>query len=146
MNDLRFLLILVAISTFPPVVAGQPKKPTPEAIQFFETKVRPVLAANCFECHGEKKQKRDLRLDSLAAILEGGDNGPAIVPGHPEKSLLIKVINHDGETKMPSKSKKLPKEQIDALTQWVKMGAPWPGDGKTPVKKGEFVITEEARA
>jgi mono/diheme cytochrome c family protein len=126
--------------------SAQEKKPTPAAVQFFESKVRPVLAANCFECHGAKKQKRGLRLDSLAGMLEGGDNGPVIVPGHPEKSLLVKVINHDGDVKMPSKSKKLPKEQIDALAQWIKMGAPWPGDGKTPAKKGEFVISPEARA
>ncbi|MBM3992639.1 MAG: DUF1549 domain-containing protein [Planctomycetes bacterium] len=124
----------VCLLIFSPLGA-QDKKPTPAAIQFFETKVRPVLAANCFECHGEKKQKRDLRLDSLSAILQGGDNGPAIVPGHPEKSLLIKAINHDGETKMPSKSKKLPKEQIDAITQWVRMGAPWPGGAKKSIDK-----------
>ena len=129
------------------MVSAQEKTLTPAAIQFFETKVRPVLAENCFECHGAKKQKRDLRLDSLAAMLEGGDNGPAIVPGHPEKSLLVKAINHDGDVKMPSKTKKLPREQIDALTQWIKMGAPWPGSDKTIAKKkGEFQISDKDRA
>ncbi len=136
-------LFLAGISS----ATAQEKKPTPAAIQFFETKVRPILAENCFECHGAKKQKRDLRLDSLAAMLEGGDNGPAIVPGHPEKSLLVKAINHDGDVKMPSKGKKLPREQIDALTQWIKMGAPWPGSDKTAIKKrGDFQITQKDRS
>src|SRR5262245_42109357 len=133
MRTPRLLLSLAIFAgglAMPAPIGAQDKKPTPAAIQFFESRVRPVLAANGVECHGDKKQKRDLRLDSLAAMLEGGDSGPAIVPGHPEKSLLIKAINHVGELKMPSKSKKLPHEQIDALTQWIKMGAPWPSDGK----------------
>src|SRR5437879_3640845 len=88
------------------LLSGQEKKLTPAAAQFFETKVRPVLVANCFECHADKKQRGDLRLDSLAAMLEGGETGPAIVPGHPEKTLLVKAINHDGKLKMP-KNKKL---------------------------------------
>ena len=139
--------VLIGGSLFPATISAQEKTLTPAAIQFFETKVRPVLAENCFECHGEKKQKRDLRLDSLAAMLEGGDNGPAIVPGHPEKSLLVKAINHDGDVKMPSKTRKLPREQIDALTQWIKMGAPWPGSDKTVAKKkGEFLITDKDRS
>jgi mono/diheme cytochrome c family protein len=141
------IVTLTGGSLFPAITSAQEKKLTPAAIQFFETKVRPVLAENCFECHGDKKQKRGLRLDSLAGMLEGGDTGPAIVPGHPEKSLLVKAINHDGEVKMPSKTKKLPREQIDSLAQWIKMGAPWPGSDKaTPTKKGEFQISDKDRA
>src|SRR5262245_56250182 len=80
----------------------EPAKPPPAALQFFEIKIRPVLAENCFQGHGEKKQRGSLRLDSLATILEGGDQGPAIVPGHPEKSLLVKAIGYeDKEFKMP---------------------------------------------
>src|SRR5262249_53483552 len=80
-------------------------------------------------------------------MLEGSDNGPAIVPRHPEKSLLVKAINHDGDVKMPSKGKKLSREQIDALTQWIKMGAPWPGGDKTAIKKrGDFQITQKDRS
>src|SRR5262249_42058861 len=74
-------------------------KLTPEQARFFETKVRPVLADNCFRCHGEAKHKASLRADSLAALLAGGDRGPALVPGQPENSLLIKAINHDGDVK-----------------------------------------------
>jgi mono/diheme cytochrome c family protein len=127
--------------------SAQDKKPTQAAIQFFETKVRPVLAQHCFECHGEKRERGGLRLDSLAAILEGGEKGPVIVPGHPEKSLLVKAINYDGKLKMPPKDKKLSRDQIDALTQWIKMGAPWPGSEKpATAKKGEFQISDKDRA
>jgi hypothetical protein len=128
--------------------AKKPPAPSAAAVQLFETKVRPVLAENCYRCHGENKQRGELRLDSLAAILEGGGRGPAIVPGHPEKSLLIKAIRHeDKDLKMPE-GKKLPREEIDALTQWVKLGAPWPGAEKAAAgpKKGEFVISDKDRA
>lgn len=119
------LLLLGAVAYAVPVLSGgQTTKPSPAAVQFFETKVRPILAENCFRCHGEKKQRGELRLDSLAAALEGGGRGPALVPGHPEKSLLIKAIGHeDKDLKMPE-DKKLPREHIETLTQWIKMALP----------------------
>ncbi len=135
---------MIFVALLPTLGLAQDKKPTPAAIQFFETKVRPVLVENCFECHAGKKQKGGLHVDSLTALLEGGDTGPAIVPGHPEKSLLVKAILQDGKLKMP-KNKKLKRDEIDALTQWIKMGAPWPG-GATPAKKGEFAISDKDRA
>jgi hypothetical protein len=93
----------------------------------FEKHVRPVLLDHCIKCHGPKKQNGGLRLDSRAALLKGGGSGPAVVPGKPEDSLLIKAVRHDGELKMP-KSKKLPAPAIDALAAWVKAGAPWPDE------------------
>ena len=125
------------------------KKPSAEAIQFFETRIRPLLAENCFKCHGPEKQKGKLRLDSLAAILMGGDEGPAIVVGDPGKSLLIKAVNYgDDELKMPP-SKKLSREQIASLTEWIKMGAPWGVGGEkvapTPPRKGEMQVTDKDR-
>src|SRR5437870_3468137 len=85
---------------------------TPELERLFEEKVRPLLAANCFECHGEKKQESGLRLDSRPALIEGGDSGErAVVPGDPERSLLIKAVNHVGEYHMPPK-RKLGDEEI----------------------------------
>src|SRR5437764_286578 len=129
--------------------AGDEKKPSAAAIQFFETKIRPLLANNCFNCHGPKKQRGELRLDSRAAMLEGGARGPALVPGDPNKSLLIIAIRYDDkQLKMPE-DKKLPKEHIADLTQWVKMGAPWPGEEKvvgSPTRKGEFKLTDKDRA
>jgi mono/diheme cytochrome c family protein len=93
--------------------------------EFFETKIRPVLADNCLECHGAEKYKGGLRLDVRAAMLKGGDSGPAIVPGKPGESPLIEAIRYEGEVQMPPK-KKLKSEEIAALTDWVKQGAYWP--------------------
>ncbi len=114
-----FPLIPAAPAQTPPAVAS------PQALAFFEKQVRPILAEHCFSCHGAKKQKGGLRLDSRTALLKGGDDGPVVVPGHPEKSTLIRAIHHDGDLKMPPKGK-LPAAAVDALTQWVQMGVPWP--------------------
>ncbi len=96
-----------------------------QADEFFESKVRPVLAEHCFSCHGPDKQKGGLRLDSRAAVLKGAGGDAVVVPGDPDKSPLVKAINHEGDTKMPPKTK-LPAPAIEALTAWVKMGVPWP--------------------
>ncbi|MBO0697865.1 MAG: hypothetical protein J2P46_05700, partial [Zavarzinella sp.] len=71
--------------------------------KFFETRVRPLLAQHCFECHGPDKQKSGLRLDSADAVRKGGSSGePAVVPGDPAKSLLLKAVRHvDGAPAMP---------------------------------------------
>src|SRR5205807_3863286 len=98
---------------------------SPEAAEFFEKSIRPVLVNNCIACHGPKKQQAELRLDSKAGLLKGSDSGPVIVAGDPEKSLLIRAIRHTADVKMPPKSK-LPEKVIADLTAWVKMGAPWP--------------------
>src|SRR5437762_13405868 len=92
----------------------------------FEAKVRPLLVDACVQCHGAKKQSSGLRLDSREAILEGGENGPAIVPGDPEKSLLVQAVRYTHEDiRMPPKGK-LPEASVAALAEWVKQGAPWP--------------------
>ena len=96
--------------------------------RFFETKIRPVLAENCFGCHGPDsgKGKAGLRIDSLESLRRGGKSGPAIVPGDPDASLLILAVRHDSSlAAMPPKSKLQPGE-IATLAAWVKMGAPWP--------------------
>jgi mono/diheme cytochrome c family protein len=98
------------------------------ALEFFESKVRPILAEQCYSCHGPKKQMGGgLRLDSSAGMLKGGDGGPAIVPGKPEQSPMIRAIQYAGDVKMPPKTK-LSAESIEVLNAWVKMGAPWPAD------------------
>ncbi len=113
------LLILIA-----PVVSAA--EPSPQAVEFFEKKVRPLLATACFECHGPNKQRSGLRLDSRERILKGGDIGLVLDPGHPDKSRLVAAIGYKDELKMPPRGK-LTDEQIADLTTWVKMGAPWPG-------------------
>src|SRR5216684_3494896 len=108
-----------------------------KGIEFFEAKIRPVLSKHCYECHSAqtKKLKADLLLDSKAGMLKGGDSGPVLVPGKSKDSLIIKALEHDGKTKMPSQSTKLPKEIIADFVKWIDMGAPDPRDGKVVSKK-----------
>jgi hypothetical protein len=113
-----------------------PSVPQAQAIEFFENQVRPILVENCFSCHGDKKQKAGLRLDSRAALLKGSETGPVVVLGNPAQSALIRAVRQDGDVKMPPKGK-LPAEAIDALTAWVKLGAPWPETPKKSQVNGE---------
>lgn len=117
-------------------LAGADSAPTAAQLEFFEKEVRPVLIENCYECHGPKKQKSGLRLDSKAFILKGGEIGPVVVPGQPERSRLILAINHakhkDVEA-MPSEDKKLAPKEIAALTEWVRQGLPWPSTGQPEI-------------
>src|SRR5580693_9768477 len=96
----------------------------PNQIEFFETKVRPVLAGTCQKCHGGATHKGGLRLDSRDAALKGGDSGAVVVPGSPDASPMIEAINYRG-LEMPPTGKLKPRD-IAALAEWVKMGAPWP--------------------
>ncbi|MCX8489092.1 MAG: hypothetical protein ORN22_08300, partial [Opitutales bacterium] len=109
--------------------AEQAGAPTAAQLEFFEKEVRPVLADNCYKCHGPKKQKSSLRLDSRELILKGGEVGPVVVPGKPEASRLILAIKHtkakDVEA-MPSADEKISPKAIAALTEWVRQGLPWP--------------------
>ncbi|MFM7148985.1 MAG: c-type cytochrome domain-containing protein [Gemmataceae bacterium] len=97
-------LILVVLTTTAPVPAADPK-PTPEALEFFEKHVRPVLVDKCVSCHGPKAQRGGLRMDSREAMLKGGDTGPALVVGDPQKSLIIQAVRRQGDLKMPPKDK-----------------------------------------
>lgn len=107
---------------------------TPEQERFFEEKVRPLLVTNCQECHSSKKQESGLRLDSRQALIDGGDSGQrAVVPGDPDRSLLIKAVNHVGDYQMPPK-KKLTDEEISTLSEWVKFGLPWPSAASAPIE------------
>lgn len=102
---------------------------SPEAAEFFEKNVRPILADNCYSCHGPKLQQAGLRLDARAFILKGTDTGKQVlVPGDPDRSPLLQVLHFNGPIKMPPQGR-LPEKAIQALTDWVKMGAPWPGGG-----------------
>ena len=111
--------------------AEQAAPPTAAQLEFFEKEVRPVLADHCYKCHGPKKQKSGLRVDSRELILKGGEVGPVVVPGKPESSRLILAINHakakDVEP-MPSADEKISAKEIAALTEWVRQGLPWPSE------------------
>jgi mono/diheme cytochrome c family protein len=136
------LRLLEAIPPEPTIPAADAAAFDPQAVEFFERSVRPVLAEHCFACHGPEKQKNDLRVDSRASLVQGGARGAAIKPGDAAGSLLIQVIAYTGDVQMPPVGK-LPQEAIDALTHWVAMGAPWPG-GET-VSVAATPTTMEAR-
>ena len=118
------ILFLLAVSA----ASGAPSLP-PGQSEFFESKIRPVLASECQECHDAKKQKGGLRLDYRDGWKKGGDSGNAIIPGQPAKSLLLKSIRHeDPDLKMPSKRPKLSDAVIADFEKWIAMGAPDPRD------------------
>ncbi|WP_337173464.1 PSD1 and planctomycete cytochrome C domain-containing protein [Paludisphaera sp.] len=117
----------------------------PAAVEFFERSVRPILVERCVSCHGPEKAKGGLRLDSRAGALAGGDSGPAVEPGDVDASMLAEAIRHDGDVRMPPRSK-LDQPEIDILTAWIARGAPWGPEPERPAaspKGGAFEDSEE---
>lgn len=103
------------------------------SLEFFESKIRPLLTARCNQCHGAEKQEGGLRLDSREAILRGGDSGPAVVPKRPDENLLINAVRYGETVQMPPKQQ-LPPPEVKLLEEWVRRGAPWtPGDDRRTV-------------
>jgi hypothetical protein len=130
MHVFAVMLVGPALTAAGPPVSGRDA-------DFFERRVRPVLAEKCFSCHGPKKQMGGLRLDSRDALLAGGDHGPAAVAGEPDNSLFVKAVRHQGPLKMPRRGKLSPQAVAD-LADWVKMGLPWPqAKAAGPAKNGE---------
>ncbi len=120
----------------PAVANDDAKQPSSDEVAFFEKKIRPVLVQNCYECHSAqaKKLKGNFLLDTRAGIRRGGDNGPGVVPGDLDKSLVIAAIRwKDENTQMPPK-KKLADDVIADFEKWVKMGAPDPRGGASIAK------------
>ena len=98
---------------------------TPEA-EFFESRVRPVLAGSCYGCHAENATA-GLRLDSREGLMKGGKSGAAIQPGNPEESILLHaILGIKGRMSMPPTGRRVEAHEIESLTQWIAMGAPWP--------------------
>ena len=104
--------------------------PSPMGAEFFENRIRPVLAQECYECHRTGgKQKGGLALDSRDALRRGGESGPAIVPGDPAKSLLLQAIRHSlDDRQMPKGRAPLEPAVIADFAEWVRQGAPDPRD------------------
>jgi hypothetical protein len=121
-------LLLVLLLAAGAEAAQEPAAPDPAGLELFEQKIRPILAEKCYSCHSAtaEKLKGNLYLDTREGTLKGGDLGPAVVPGDPDRSLLIKAIRFtDEDLKMPPK-KRLPAQQIADFEAWVKRGAPDP--------------------
>src|SRR5580700_2968351 len=117
-----FAGVFIAAALFAQQRATQSQADSPE---FFETKIRPILANNCYNCHAASALG-GLRLDSRDALLKGGARGTAIVAGDPDKSLLIQAVRQtDEKLKMPMGGK-LKDSEIADLAAWVKAGAVWP--------------------
>jgi len=130
----RFVLAFAALTLA--IGIGIEAQPGPASAEFFEAKVRPVLAASCFDCHTDQ-QYGGLRLDSRDGMLKGGTSGPAIVPGDPEKSLLIQAVRQTSyKLKMP-KGGRLKPEEVDALVEWVRGGAQWPAYAASAASAGK---------
>ena len=134
MLSLRHTTLILSLCAASFAVAADDVQPTKEGLEFFEKNVRPILSDRCYECHSANKNssKGGLILDSHDGAYKGGDEGPAVVPGNLEKSLLIKAVRYtDPEFSMPPKKTggKLPDDKIAILEEWVKMGAPMPVGG-----------------
>ena len=134
MTRVRLFLLLLSISACSPSHAlaqeGEHEK------KFFEDRIRPLLVKHCYECHGADVAEGKLRLDTKTGWERGGERGPAIVPGDPSVSLLIRAVSYrDEKLQMPPKDSggKLSSADIDALTTWIRQGAPDPRVGQKVV-------------
>ncbi|NNJ24103.1 PSD1 and planctomycete cytochrome C domain-containing protein [Alienimonas chondri] len=121
--------------------------PTAEQLQFFETKVRPLLAERCYSCHSAKADpiQAGLLVDSRASLLAGGDSGAALVPGELDDSLLIEAVRYESYAYDMPPSGKLPDEEIATLERWVAMGAPWPEEAAPTADAARPQFDLEAR-
>jgi Protein of unknown function (DUF1553)/Protein of unknown function (DUF1549)/Planctomycete cytochrome C len=122
---LRFMCVSLCVGTA--MFDARPARAGSKDLDFFETKIRPVLVEHCFDCHAGPKSRGGLSLDSRESLLQGGDHGPAIVPGKADESLLIRSIRHTSpDLKMPKKKPKLDDAVIADFVRWVNIDAPFP--------------------
>ena len=121
-------LLALALTLLAPTARAADPQTDAAGLEFFEQQIRPVLAEHCFKCHGPVKQFAELRLDSRKAMLDGGDTAPAIIPGNPDKSLLMDALRY-GDVQMPPDGQ-LDDKHIKAFEHWIKIGAPWPAEDK----------------
>ncbi|MBA2112970.1 DUF1549 domain-containing protein [Bremerella alba] len=138
LRPLTSLALLLLMGMISPILAADENK---QAI-FFETKIRPLLAQHCFECHGAKEQKADLRLDRRNHFMKGGSSGPIVVPGKPDESELLAAVKYESYEMPPSGP--LPDEQIAVLETWIKNGAYWPEHPGEP--REDELFSKEDRA
>ena len=131
--DVRWVLFLCGMGGILFVLQStqtSAQTPSAEQVEFFEKSIRPVLADNCYRCHGEdvEELKGGLNLTYREGLLSGGDSGPTLVPGEIEKSLIVEAIEYgDEDFRMPPKEK-LAEEAISSIKKWIAMGAPDPRD------------------
>lgn len=120
----------------------------PAAAEFFEMRIRPLLAENCYACHTSAR-KGDLRLDSREGLVRGGSSGPAIRPGNSAGSLLIRVVSHTHEQLQMPPQGKLSDRMIEDLRSWIDAGAVWPDTGDKLIASAPaatYTVAPEQRA
>lgn len=140
------IAVLTATGTVPAADDAQRPEFDAAAVEFFKTKVHPLLKARCFQCHAKdaKRLEGGLRLDARPLVLKGGDTGAAAVPKKPAESLIIEAIKYES-FEMPPRGK-LPDGEIAILTKWVELGLPWSDDGlDVVVEEQEFPLEERKR-
>ena len=128
-----------------PVTAAATATLTPEQTAFFENRIRPLLASQCLKCHSaaEGKTKGGLALDTREGVFKGGDSGPSVIAGNPDKSPLIRAVRYtDPNLQMPPKGEKLTDAQVADLVTWVKLGAP---DPRSANAKGKYASATERK-
>ncbi len=133
LKQLACIVVLLALHSGTNEVLSAEDAPDGKGVKFFESKIRPVLVRKCYACHSRdaakaKKLKGKLLLDSRAGVLAGGESGPALVPGKPERSLLIDAIRHESLEMPPNE--RLSKHIIGDFVKWIEIGAPDPRDGR----------------
>ena len=143
---MRLSLRLAAVLLCAAAAHAQGALPAADS-EHFETRIRPLFVEHCYECHagGPKKEKGGLRLDTRESILKGGDSGPAIVPGDPDASLLMKALHYgDPDTGMPPKGK-LSDAQIADMAEWIRRGAPDPrgSEAARPLTGGDALANRD---
>src|SRR6186997_1240288 len=134
MQALGFALLVTFVGQAKTAETAPPKdekaeKLTAKGVEFFESKIRPVLTQRCYACHSSqsKEVKGGLLLDTRDALRKGGESGAAVIPGDIAESLLIQAIKHETYEMPPGD--KLPDNVIADFEEWVKMGAPDPRSG-----------------
>lgn len=134
--------VLAAVLFCSPATADESQHSS-EQLQFFETRIRPLLHARCVKCHGENQQKGELRLDSLESLLKGGESGPAAIAGKADDSLMLEAVRYESFEMPPEKP--LSAEEVEDLERWIADGAAWPVvDGKS-VRLSGAAFSEEER-
>ncbi len=145
---MRILSTTILAFAAVPAFAAVEAQLTKEQTEFFETKVRPILAESCYKCHSveQGKAKGGLTLDTRPGWQKGGENGQVIQPGHVDASPLIQAVRYkDPDLQMPPKGEKLSAEQIATLEKWVEMGAPDPRAGNKEAVAKMTGLTDAAR-
>jgi len=142
---LRVAFVAVSLLCIQAIASAQPQDA--KGLALFESKIRPVLVKDCYQCHSaeaakNKKLRGGLQLDTREGIRKGGDAGPAVVAGDAKKSLLLSALRHDGKVEKMPPDGKLPDEVVADFAKWIELGAPDPRDGSALPGKRPVDVAE----